>query len=238
MKCEKSLIIIFVIAITMVSGCLDTKEAEPAIVDQSTLNELGWIQSGNVQKDSINQEIGGTKVAINTAQMSYYDKVLADDINQQMKDTGCSVSTEEERSISSQIITMRLTLPAGITLPNSILAGIMDSLVQKMATENNIKNFHEVDEETVKIRTGSSIKAKSYEGYIESENGENLNIGIKGIIASWSSNKSTIIAIGIIPGEDFGLENSDQIGIINDAKLDIDKEKEYQEILTLIQNVE
>jgi hypothetical protein len=238
MKCEKSLIIIFVITIAMVSGCLDTKEAEPAIVDQSTLNELGWIQSGNVQKDSINQEIGGTKVAINTAQMSYYDKVLADDINQQMKDTGRSVSTEEERSISSQIITMRLTLPAGITLPNSILAGIMDSLVQKMATENNIKNFHEVDEETVKIRTGTSIKAKSYEGYIESENGENLNIGIKGIIASWSSNKSTIIAIGIIPGEDFGLENSDQIGIINDAKLDIDKEKEYQEILTLIQNVE
>jgi hypothetical protein len=36
--------------------------------------------------------------------------------------------------------------------------------------------------------------------------------------------------------EELVLENSNQIGIINDAKLDMDKEKEYQEIL--IQNVE
>ena len=231
---------IFAVLITLgmllVSGCLDTKEAEPAIVDQSTLAELEWVQSGNVQKDSINQEIGGGEVAINTAQMSYYDKILSDDINQQINDAGRSLSSEEKSSFTSQFITMRLTLPAGITLPNSILAGIMDSLVQKMATENNIQNFHEVNEETVKIRTGSSIKAKSYEGYIDGD--ENLNIGIKGSIASWSSNKSTIIVLGIIPVEEIVLENSNQIGIINDAKLDIDKEKEYQEILTLIQNVE
>ena len=222
-KYIKIFAVLITLGMLLVSGCLDTKEAEPAIVDQSTLAELGWVQSGNVQKDSIKQEIGGGEVAINTAQMSYYDKILSDDINQQINDAGRSLSSEEKSSFTSQFITMRLTLPAGITLPNSILAGIMDSLVQNMATENNIQNFHEVGEETVKIRTGSSIKAKSYEGYIESD--ENLNIGIKGIIASWSSNKSTIIALGIIPIEEIVLENSNQIGIINDAKLDIDKQK-------------
>jgi len=235
-KYTQILAVLITLGMLLVSGCLDTKEAEPAIVDQSTLAELEWVQSGNVQKDSINQEIGGGEVAINTAQMSYYDKILSDDINQQINDAGRSLSSEEKSSFTSQFITMRLTLPAGITLPNSILAGIMDSLVQKMATENNIQNFHEVNEETVKIRTGSSIKGKSYEGYIDGD--ENLNIGIKGSIASWSSNKSTIIVLGIIPVEEIVLENSNQIGIINDAKLDIDKEKEYQEILTLIQNVE
>jgi hypothetical protein len=240
----KNILLITLIFILTVfgPGCIETQEVEPATVNQVTLDTLGWVQSEDVQKESMNQEIGNIEMVINTAMVTYYDIALVNDINHQINDLmsahGGLEIIHEANQFPSQVNTIRLALPASITIPNSILMEIIDSQIQNMAQQNNIQDFHDVGTQNVTLISGMTVEARSYEGYIETNDGIAVTINVRGIISSWSSDGVTTIVICVIPAEDLTMSVPTQIMNSGILTVDIDEDREYQDILTLIQNIE
>ena len=221
-----------------VPGCLQTKEASPAYVNQATLDSLGWTMSGEPQVESMSQMVGDVEIIMNTATVNYIDEALMMDISRQISDLdGTKYPGNSKEQFTSLFMTIRVALPAGITLPEQVLTGIIDASIQNMEQESDIKEFYQVGEETVTINTGSTVQARSYEGYIESGDNENIRFKIRGVIASWADEGTTIIVLGVIPAEDIIKLPTDmrKPGTLTIA---INEEQEYRDILALIQNVE
>ena len=227
----------FMLAV-LVPGCLETKEANPVYVNQATLDSLGWIMQGEPKIESIIQMVGDVEIVMNTATVNYIDEYLMMDISRQISDLGVTEDPGgSEGQFTSLFMTIRVALPAGITLPEQVLTGIIDASIQNMEQESDIKEFYQVGEETVTINTGSTVQARSYEGYIESGDNENIRFKIRGVIASWADEGTTIIVLGVIPAEDIIKLPTDmrKPGTLTIA---INEEQEYRDILALIQNVE
>jgi len=236
-----ALILICITVAAVISGCLETPEAQPAIVDQAVLNSLGWEQLDEIQQESIIEYVGDMEIVINTAVVNYIDKSLQDDITRQIHDYSNEYNSpsdsQEQNQFTSQFMTIRMALPAGISIPESVLIGIVDSFIQNMADENGINDFQEVGEEDVTISTGSTVKAKSYEGFFESEEEDGITLTIRGVLASWTGEGTTTVVIGIIPAQDLEWDVPVNGGTEH-LTIEIDKDAEYQDILTLIRNVE
>ena len=228
----------FMLAV-LVPGCLETKEASPAYVNQATLDSLGWTMSGEPQVESMIQMVGDVEIVMNTATVNYNDEDLMTDINRQISDLGVTKDPgNSEGEFYSLFMTTRVALPAGITLPEQVLTGIIDASIRNMEQESEIKEFYQVGEETVTINTASTVPARSYEGYIESGNDENIRFKIRGVITSWADEGTTIIVLGVIPAEDMILKESTDVMSSETFTITINEEQEYQDILALIQNIE
>ncbi|MDF1556628.1 MAG: hypothetical protein P1P80_00385 [ANME-2 cluster archaeon] len=242
MKKVTYLMIVCLITAILIPGCLETKEAIPATVNQATLDELGWVRSGDIQKDSMIQDVGGVEIVINTAMVTYHDENLMEDIVRQFDRLLGAYEGSDEQSgedqFTSQFFTIQLALPAGISIPESVLMGIIDGQIQNMAQQSAIQDFHDVGEETVTLSSGSNVTARSYVGYIETEGGDIVSVKIRGVLASWSGDGTTTIVLGIIPAEDLVLGVPTDMISSGTFTIHIDVEQEYQDILTLIQNVE
>lgn len=244
MKNGSYILIVCLISASLISGCV-TRAAEPATIDQETLDELGWAMLGDVQKESLEYEISGTNVAINTAVVNYYDKALGEDVVDQVDElitsfggTPAEQDEAEEGTFSSQFITVRLALPGEVVISEQTLIRVIDTQVHKLAKEYNIQNFHSVGETPVTISTGEKIKAKSYEGFIQSPSNNSITITVRGVIASWNSNGTTTIVLGVIPAEDLTISVPKKLKKSGSIFIEIDEEKEFEEILTLIEHVE
>ncbi len=239
----KQIILVFLMCFmlaVLVPGCLQTKEVNPAYVNQTTLDNLGWIMSGEPQVESMSQMVGDVEVVMNTATVNYIDEALMMDINRQITDLGVTKdSVNSEAQFTSLFMTIRVALPAGIALPEQVLTGIIDASIQNMDPGSDIKEFYQVGEETVTINTGSNVQARSYEGYIESnDSGEDVKLKIRGVIASWSDEGTTTIVLGVLPAEDMILKVPTEVRRSETLTIAINEEQEYQDILALIQNVE
>ncbi len=242
MKKVTYLMLFCLIAVVLMAGCLETKEAVPATVNQATLDDLGWAQSGEIVKESMTQDVGGMEIVINTAMVTYRDERLISEMVSQLKGLlgayGISPEQSGDDQFTSQFITMRVALPAGISIPESVLTGIIDGQIQSMAQESDIQGFQEVSEETITLSSGSTVTAKSYEGNIESDGEGIVSLKVRGILATWNGDGATTIVIGIIPADDLVLSVTPEMRSSGTFTIDIDVEQEYQDILTLIQNVE
>lgn len=242
MKKVMYLTLICLMAVVLVPGCLETKEAVPATVNAATLDELGWIQSGDITRDSMIQDVGGVEVVINTATVSYIDEDLMEDINRQIQVlTGGMRSADdksEDEQLTSLFFTIRLALPAGISIPESIIMGMVDTQIQAMAQENNIQEFYLAGEETVTIGTGESVTAKSYEGFVETGDTNGPDIKMRGVLASWTGEGTTTVVMGVMPAEDVTMQVPTDMRSSGTFTIDIDEDREFQDILTLIQNVD
>jgi hypothetical protein len=238
----KQIILVFLMCFmlaVLVPGCLETKEASPAYVNQATLNSLSWTMSGEPQVESMSQMIGDVEIVMNTATVNYIDEALMTDIDRQISNLGGTKDPGDgEEGFSSLFMTIRVALPAGITLPEQVLTGIIDASIKNMEQESDIKEFYPVGEETVTINTGSTVQARSYEGYIESDDDENIRFKIRGVIASWADEGTTLIVLGVIPAEDMIVKVSTDVRSSGTLTIAINEEREYQDILALIQNVE
>ena len=223
----------------LVPGCLETKEASPAYVNQATLDSLGWTMSGEPHIESMIQMVGDVEMVMNTATVNYIDEDLMTDINRQISDQGGTKDPgNSEEEFSSLFMTTRVALPAGITLPEPVLSGIIDASIRNMEQESEIKEFYQAGEESVTINTASTVPARSYEGYIESSDDENIRFKIRGVITSWADEGTTIIVLGVIPAEDMILKESTDVMSSETFTITINEEQEYQDILALIQNAE
>lgn len=228
---KKTFCLIIILSL-LAAGCLETKEAWPATVSDSVLDELEWSSLGNVEKQSQSIDVAGNTVSLNMAIMNYKDDALAEDIAGQVQeisgrapegDTGMS-------ELTSKLITIRLVLPAGISIPSSIVNGLINSQLETMASQNNIKDFHSTGKKVITLSNGDKVDMSIFKGSI----GEDFaSVDMKGMVASWSDSGSTILVFGVLPDGDIILEPIPG----KKVSIKIDSETEVNKMEQLIQNV-
>ena len=227
MKKQFAILVAFIIIMTTVVGCLEPKEAVAARVNPKTLSELGWTQVGDVQKDSIEME-WSVKLTINSAKLSYKDAELESRINQEMQIS----------DITSTLMTVRLALPVGLDfLAKQLIDRAFDLIdTQLMSTVQGmgVSNFHRTGETTFKNLHGEIVKALVYEGTLEYEGG---SMAVRGALAIWSSDGSIVATAGLVPYED--ITYTTEIGgeQVTKTLVQIDGDAEFDELITLMQNV-
>ena len=225
-------IILLLFLIILAAGCLETKDAWPAMISESILKEGGWVSAGAVQEQNQTQNVAGATIKINTAVMNYRDDTLAMNITRQIqKLTGI---TQEQASgasqFTSQLITMRLVLPGGLSLPSEVMNKIIASQLEQMASLNKIRDFHETGTSKITLAGGKETNVQNYEGYIDFEGG---SIKIHGIMAAWPESGSNIVVFGVMPAEDIMItpRQGKTVSVI------INGDQESSKIIKLIQNV-
>lgn len=228
----KNTFCLIIILSLLVTGCLETKEAWPATVSDSILDELEWSSLGGAEKQSKSIDVAGNTVTLNMAIMNYRDDALAEDIAGQIREiTGRAPEGSAEMSeLTSKLITIRLVLPAGISIPSSIVNNLINSQLETMATQNNIKDFRSTGENTITLSNGEKVDLTIFKGSI----GEDFaSVGMKGVVTSWSDSGSTILVFGILPDGDISIEPIQG----KEITIKIDGEKEFNKMKKLIQNV-
>ena len=223
---------LIIILSLLVAGCLETKEAWPATVSDSVLDELGWSSLGDAEKQSQSIDVAGNTVSLNMAIMNYRDDALAEDIAGQVQEmTGHAPESGAGMSeLTSKLITIRLVLPAGISIPSSIVNKLIDSQLETMASQNNIRDFHSTGKKAITLSNGDKVDLNIFKGSI----GEDFaSVDMKGIVTSWSDSGSTILVFGVLPDGDIIIEP------ISGEKMTIkiDSQAEVNKMEKLIQNV-
>lgn len=221
------------ILVILTAGCLEAKDAWPALISVSKLQDHGWVQSGDVQMQSLTQEVSGVSIKINMAMMNYRNDSMARGITQKVREIDGLENKDLSMisSFSSQLITVRIVLPAGISLPYEVVNSMIKRQLDDIASQNNIKDFHEVDSSGITLLNGIKTEGIRYEGYMDLE-GDRVKIG--GVSASWPDSDSTIIVFGVFPEEDINFKK----GQYDLLSIKFNGDLEYSEILKLIRNVE
>lgn len=218
--------------VVLAAGCLETKEAWPAVVSEPVLKEAGWVSVGDVQKQSQTQNLGGATIKVNMAVINYRDDALAMNISDQVKKM--TDLTPQEASgatqFTSKLMTVRLVLPAGISLPSELMNKITTSQLEQLASQNDIRDFHETASKITSLSNGKEAEVKTYEGFIDFEGG---SIKIRGMITTWPDAGSNIIAFGILPAEDIVITP----GSGKPVSVKVNGEEESSKMLKLIKNV-
>ena len=229
MRKTLSLILFLVV---LAAGCLETKDSWPAVVSETVLKEEGWVSAGDVMKQSQTQNLGGVNVKVNMAVMNYRDDALAMNIsNQVQKLTDLTPGQASGASqFTSQLVTVRLVLPAGISLPSEIMNKITTSQLEQIASQNNIRDFHETGSKKTPLSNGKEAEVKTYEGLIDFEGG---SIKIRGMITTWPDSGSNILVFGILPAEDIIITP----GSGKPVAIKINAEEESRKMMKLIKNV-
>lgn len=228
---RKTLILILFLVV-LAAGCLETKDAWPAVVSETVLKEEGWISAGDVLKQSLTQNLAGATVKVNMAVMNYRDDALAMNISEQVqKLTDLTPRQASGASqFTSQLVTVRLVLPAGISLPSEIMNKITTSQIEQIASQNNIRDFHEIGSKIILHSNGKEAELKNYEGLIDFDGG---TIKIRGMITTWPDSGSNIIVFGVLPAEDIVITP----GSGKPVSVKINSEEESRKMIKLIENV-
>ncbi len=220
-------ILVALILLTTVVGCLEPKEAVAARVDPKILSELGWTQAGDVQKDSLEMDLS-VPLTINLAKLSYKDTELESRINQEMQIS----------DITSTLMTVRLALPVGLDFLAKQLIDrsfdLMETQLMSTVQGTGVSNFHRIGDTTFQNLHGETVKALVYEGTLEYEGG---SMNVRGALAIWSSDGSIVATTGLVPYED--ITYTTEIGgeQVTKTLVQIDGDSEFDELITLMQNV-
>lgn len=213
----KSLVVLVVLAIiTTAAGCIEPKEASAARVDDGALAHAGWVQEGDVQKQTMEVNATVLMLEINAAMLAYKDKELQDRIERHT--AGLSDAT-------SYMMTLRVVLPLDIVPPSDMVLDVIEGQFLESMREN-APDVQQTGIKTIQIDAGYTADAKIYEGTVHYDGG---SVKIRGILAIWNDGGSTIVTWAVVPLEDVALF---EIPIIK-----IDGEAEFKEVITLIQSV-
>jgi len=211
-------VLIILTILTATAGCLEPGEAAPARVSEAALAQVGWAQEGDVQKQTLETSVSGVTINVNTSMVVYKDKALEDRI---ARNTGGFVS-----GVSSYLTTLRIVLPLGISPPADLVFKLGEEQFLQKAREI-VPDIQQAGTRTISIASGHTADAKIYEGTIYYEGG---SVRVRGILAMWDADGSTIIVGAVTPVEDLTYQG---ITIVQ-----IDGEAEFNEVITLIQSVE
>lgn len=252
------IIILLMLLVTGWLACIEPKEAQPAVVNESVLKEEGWVSAGDVQKKamimfSTDPFVGywvkestpdDWRSNINISLMSYRHDLLAQNIMEQVRKLS-GITSKQASGVSqftSQLIIMRLLVsgPKPLvdylvsdkwnSIPYEIMNTIIDSQLEQMGAQNNIRNFHETGSYKTTIANGKEVSVKNYEGFIDFEGG---SIKVRGITYAWPESDSNIVVFAVLPAEDIVITPSTGKPVY----VKINGEQESQNILKLIQNV-
>lgn len=219
---RKMIGIVFILTV-LTAGCLNTKEAWPALINDTVLNEQGWVSSGDAVKQSETQNIAGVSVKINMAIMNYRDDMMSRNIAAQ-------INQQKSMEFTSQLMTVRIVLPAGLSLPSEVVNNMLKTRLGTISSQNNIKDLNETGYTMIKLADGREVDVNTFDGRVDFEGG---SIKIKGESASWTDSGSTIIVFGIMPAEDIVIPE----GQGQSVTIKINAEQESEKMTKLIQNV-
>lgn len=200
------LILLSMVTFTITSGCLETPDVTPASVSADALNEYEWVQAEDVRYDSQELTVANTTLMVSTAKSAYTDERLSNEITSQMQDAMAGLGIEgvmEVPVFSSQMTTMRIMLPAGVTLPSGPITGMIDSLMETVTEANNIQNLSKVGSMEIALNDGSTTTSNTYSGRIDTDVS---SISVMGTLMLWSTPDSTVIVFAIVPDGAFDLK--------------------------------
>lgn len=222
------ILVALAIIMTTVVGCLEPKEVEAARVNPKTLSEVGWVQVGEAKNDSIKVEWSAVTLTINSATISYKDGELEGRVKQEMQIS----------DITSKLMTVRLALPVGLDfLANQLIDRAFDLIdTQLMSTVQGrgVSNFHRTGDTTFQNVHGKTVKARVYEGTLNYEGG---SMGVKGALGVWSSDGSIVATAGLVPYDDLTYTAEISGEKVTQTLVKIDGNAEFDELITLMQNV-
>jgi len=227
MKKQLTILVAIMIIMTTVVGCLEPREAFTARVDSKTLSELGWVQEGEVKKDSIELEWLVT-LTINSVTLSYKDEELESRVQQETQIS----------DLTSKMMAVRLALPVGLDfLTNQLIDrafDLIDNQLMSTVQGMGVSDFHRTGDTAFTNVRGETVKARVYEGVLEYEGG---SMAIKGALAVWSVDGSIVAVAGLVPYED--LTYTAEIGgtKVTQTLVKIDGDAEFGELITMMQNV-
>ena len=235
------LTIVSLFALMITSGCLETSAATPAEVSSEALSEYGWVQADDVTYESKEQDVSGTVITINTAMVWYQNERLGEEIIAEIYALQSEYNMQnmqmdvEMPRIGSSLITFRVVLPGGIALPSSMSASLIDSQIENMAKNNNIKDVRTVGTQEITVKDGSSVTATTYAGTAVIDGDvDGATIDAMVIVVPWSTEGTNIFAIGLVPDGDININ----LGSVEKTLATIDGDAEIEEIIELIKTIE
>jgi hypothetical protein len=227
--------LILLATIILISGCLETPEAKPAIIDANALSAYGWSQI-SVEEKTFEQEITESNtLTISSATVEYYNDRLMNDINEQAlqftEENNIPVPIEMPSGMTAHIITYRLSLPAGATLPTELVSEIREKMVTDLKEGNDLENIQEKTSRKIVLNDGTEAVVKIFSG---SGNSTDTGLRMMGFVTAFEGEDTNTFVMGFVPDGDHRIEN----GIVNATLFSIDGESEIDEMLELVSTIE
>ncbi|WP_292463916.1 hypothetical protein [Methanolobus sp.] len=229
------LVTLMIMSSLSITGCIDTPDALPAFVDENALDSYGWSQIEAVEYRTFEQKISNsTSVSINSTVVKYRNDRLAEDIEKQISDFKNDHNLPvniEVPSITSEIHTSRITFPAGVKLPNDIINRIVESSVKDLSSDNNIEDLKATSTRQITLQSGLKVPVYIHSGATGSGSG---GLSVIAVVAAYEDEDSSTIITGIIPNGSMSVN----MGPVSGNLFTIDGERELEEVLRLISNIQ
>lgn len=218
-----------------ISGCLETPQVSPASIDENVLNAYGWSLVSTEEK-SFEQEItNSTSIVLNSSTLKYHNDRLSSDLNEQAllfkEENKLPVSIDIPDSLSAQIITYRLSLPSGATLPTGIVNMIMERKINEIETSNDLASAQETSTRKLVLDDGTETVVKIFSA---SGNSTDTGMRMMGFVAAFENEDSSTIVMGFVPDGEYTIQS----GPVNGTLFSINGESEIDEMLELISTIE
>ncbi|RLG22939.1 hypothetical protein DRN72_00395 [Methanosarcinales archaeon] len=207
-------LVLLMLSLTLVLGCLEAKEAWPAVIPDNVLESEGWTEVGNVSYETFEEEIAGLNVSVNVAVQQYSSK----------KSISESIPSMPVESSTAQLITARVLVPGGVSLPEPVMEKIIDKMIQAYVEQLDITGLRHVEDGDFKTDSGFDARYSVYRGVLDKE----VRLNVEILAAHWNDDESTIIVVALYPYGDV-VHSGRTIGSIPSLR---------DEVLELIKKVE
>ncbi|TGC08751.1 hypothetical protein CUN85_08770 [Methanolobus halotolerans] len=214
---------------------METPAASPALIDETTLENHGWSQEGEIEYSTLQQSISdSSSISFNSTFVKYRNERLTSDIIDQtnsFKDAYNIPFDSEFPKMDAWISTNRITLPGGAKLPIDMISKMTNRSFNDMSEQNNIRNFSKIETRELVMKEGSVIYVSIYSG---SASAQNSSLNVLGLVAAFGNEDSSTIVIGMTPNGSLPVN----IGPVEADLFTIDGNKEIEEMLELIATIE
>ncbi|MEZ5335198.1 MAG: hypothetical protein R2741_08170 [Methanolobus sp.] len=227
--------IAFTLIFAMFSGCLETPQVSPATIDENALTAYGWSQV-SLEVKSLEQEItNSTTIVLNSSTAKYHNDRLSSDINEQTlqfkEENNLPVTIDIPDSLSAQIVTYRLSLPSGATLPTGIVNKIMERKIAEIESSNDLGTTQETSTRKLLLDDGTETVVQIFSS---SANSTDTGMKMMGFVAAFEDEESSTIVMGFVPDGEYNIES----GPVNGTLFSIDGNNEIDEMLELVSTID
>lgn len=216
------------------TGCMETPDVSPAFLDDEALNVHGWSKIGDVEYRTIEQKISDhTSINISVATVKYRNDRLTHDIEEQISEFNNISKLPLKIKVpktSSEVYTNRLTFPAGVKMPTSVISKLVESYKDELSTKNGINDTKMTGTRQITLADGISVPVHIYSGTWGEESNR---LNVIGFVAAYESKNSNTIIAGFVPNGSISVNS----GPFNSTIFKVDGEKELETILSLISTV-
>lgn len=225
----------FLLLIMLICGCLETPQVSPATIDENILETYGWSMVSIEEKSFEQQITNSTSIALNSSTVKYHNDRLSSELDEQVlqfsKKYSIPMTISLPDTMSAQIVTYRLSLPSGASLPSGLVSKIMDSKIDEIETSDDVENIQQTNTRNLILNDGTKTVVKIFSA---SSNSTGSGMKMMGFVTAFENDDSSTIVVGYVPDGEYTVN----IGSINDTVFSINGESEIDEMLELVSTIE